>query len=135
MMSRVISGAAGICSLMLLLAPPASAGAQDDACAALMEARGALVSLLDTKDKAVQGSLEDKMVQASTKLDGVLAGMTGADAKTAADFKAVWIQFKATRDTEIMGAVFSGKVEDAKKIAMGIQAERLAKMRSIMSCK
>jgi hypothetical protein len=54
-------------------------------------------------------------------------GMTGADAKVAADFKAVWDQFKATRE--------KGNADDAKKIADGIQAKRLSKMWGIMSCK
>jgi hypothetical protein len=72
---------------------------------------------------------------ASTKLDSVLASMTGADAKMAADFKAVWDQFKATRDQEIIPAIYRGNADDAKKIADGIQAERLSKMWGIMSCK
>ena len=53
----------------------------------------------------------------------------------AADFKAVWDQFKATRDQEIIPAIYRGNADDAKKIADGIQAERLSKMWGIMSCK
>lgn len=100
-----------------------------------MEARGALVSMIDAKDRAAQDSLKAKVGQASAKLDGVLAGMTGADAKTAAEFKTVWEQFKTTRDNEIIPAVYAGKADEAKKLATGVQAERLGKMRSIMSCK
>ena len=61
--------------------------------------------------------------------------MTGADAKLAADFKAVWDQFKATREKEIIPAIYRGNVDDAKKIADGIQLDRLSKMWGIMSCK
>ena len=61
--------------------------------------------------------------------------MTGADTKAAADFKAVWDQFKATRDEEIIPAIYKGNADDAKKIADGIQLKRLSKMWSIMSCK
>ena len=50
----------------------------------------------------------------------LLAGMTGADAKVAADFKAVWDQFKATRENEIIPAIYKGNASDAKKIADGI---------------
>ena len=61
--------------------------------------------------------------------------LCGADAKRAADFKTVWDQFKATRDTEIIPAVYKGNANDARKIAGGIQLQRLSKMWGIMSCK
>ena len=47
------------------------------------------------------------MQAASTKLDTVLAGMTGAD-KLAAYFKPVWDQLKATRENEIIPENMSG---------------------------
>ena len=87
------------------------------------------------KDKSAQDAFNAKVQAASTKLDSVLAGITGADAKMAADFKAVWDQCKATRDQEIIPAIYRGNADDAKKIADGIQAERLSKMWGIMSCK
>jgi hypothetical protein len=70
-----------------------------------------------------------------TKLDSILAGMTGADAKVAADFRVVWDQFKATRDDEIIPAIHRGNADHAKKIADGIQLNRLSKMWHIMSCR
>jgi hypothetical protein len=91
--------------------------------------------MMNAKEKPAQDALNAKMQAASTKLDSVLAGMTGAQAKVAADFKAVWDQFKATRDKEIIPAIYKGNVDDAKKIASGIQFQRLSKMWSIMSCK
>jgi hypothetical protein len=48
-----------------------------------------------------------------------------ADAKVAADFKAVWDQFKTTREKEIISAIYKGSADHAKKIADGIQSERL----------
>ena len=75
------------------------------------------------------------MQEASTKLDPVLAGMTGADAKVAAEFKAVWDQFKTTQDNQIIPAIYKANADEAKKIADGIQSERLSKMWGIMSCK
>ena len=91
--------------------------------------------MINAKDKSAQDALNTKVQAASTKLDSVLAGMTGADAKVAADFKAVWDQFKATREKEIIPAISKGNAEEAKKIADGIQSERLSKMWNIMSCK
>jgi hypothetical protein len=87
------------------------------------------------KDKSAQDAWNVKVQAASTKLDSVLGGMTGADAKVASDFKAIWDQFKATRENEIIPAIYNGKAADAKKITDGIQAQRLSKMWSIMSCK
>ena len=106
-----------------------------DACAALVDARTSLYSMMSAKDKTEQDALNAKVQAASSKLNSVLAGMTGAQAKVAADFKAVWDQFKATREKEIIPAIYKGNADDAKKIASGVQSERLSKMWSIMSCK
>ena len=124
-----------VLGLGLAFAPAAWADGARDACVALVDARSALTLMMDAKDKSAQDALNAKVQAASTKLDSVLAGMTGADAKVAADFKVVWDQFKATRQNEIIPAIYAGKANDAKKIADGIQFERLSKMWVIMSCK
>jgi len=121
--------------LALALVRTAWADPASDACAALFSARIALYSMINAKDKSALDPLNEKMKAASTKLDSVLAGMTGADAKRAVDFKTVWDEFKATRDTEIIPAVYKGNAKDARKIYDGIQLQRLSKMWSIMSCK
>ena len=122
-------------SIGLAFVPAAWADPASDACAALVDSRGTLYSMLNAKDKAAQDAVKAQMQAASTKLDSALTSMSGADAKVAADFKAVWDQFKATREEEIMPAIYKGNVDDARKIADGIQSERIAKMWSIMSCK
>jgi hypothetical protein len=121
--------------LGLSIVPAAWADPASDVCASLVDARTALYSMMNAKDKSAQDALNVKVQAASTKLDSVLAGMTGTDAKMAADFKAVWDQFKATRDKEIIPAIYRGNTDGAKKITDGIQYERLSKMWSIMSCK
>jgi hypothetical protein len=115
--------------------PAASADPASDACAALANARAALYSMTLAKDKSAQDAWNAKVQAASATLDSVLARMTGADAKRAADFTAVWGQFKTTRDKEIIPAIYKGNSDEAKKIADGIQADRLAKMWAIMPCK
>jgi hypothetical protein len=115
--------------------PVAWADSASDACGALANARTALYSMINAKDKPAQDAFNAKVREASTKLDSVLASMTGADAKVAADFKGFWDQFKATRDNQIIPAIYKGNAAEAKKIADGIQSERLSKMWSIMSCK
>ena len=121
--------------LGLACAPAAWASPKSDACAALVDARNALYSMINAKDRSAQDALNTKVQAASTKLDSVLAGMTEADAKLAADFKAVWDQFKETREKEIIAAIHRGDTGDAKKIADGIQLNRLSQMWRIMSCK
>jgi hypothetical protein len=111
------------------------ADSASDACAALASARTALYSMINAKDKSAQDALNAKVQEASTKLESVLAGMTGINAKAAADFKTLWDQFRATRDNQIIPAIYKGNADEAKKIADGIQSERLSKMWSIMSCK
>jgi hypothetical protein len=124
-----------VLSFGLSLVPAASADPASDACAALADARNALYSMVNARDKFAQDALNAKVQAASTRLDSMLASMTGADAKVAADFKAVWDQFKATREKEIIPAIYKGNAAEAKKITDGIQYERLSKMWSIMSCK
>ena len=121
-------------SVGLAFAPAAWADNAREACAALVNARRALWSMIDAKEKSAQDTLTAKVQAASAKLDSVLTGMTGGDAKVAADFKAVWDQFKATRDNEIVPAIYNGNLDDAKKIADGVQFQRLSRMWSIMSC-
>jgi hypothetical protein len=119
----------------LAFVPAAWADPASDACAALASARTALYSMMLAKDKSAQDTWNARVQAASTKLDSVLAGISGADAKVASDFKAVWDQFKATRENEIIPAIYKGNAADAKKLVNGIQAQRLSKMWSIMSCK
>jgi hypothetical protein len=111
------------------------ADSASDACAALANARSALYAMTLAKQKSAQDGWNAKVQAASTKLDSVLTGMTGPDARAASDFKVVWDQFKATRETEIIPAIYKGNADEAKKLADGIQAERLSKMWGIMSCK
>ena len=100
----------GLAFVSAAWADPAS-----DACAALVEARGALYSMVNAKDKSAQDALNAKVQAASTKLDSVLAGMTGVQAKVAADFKVVWDQFKATREKEIIPAIYRRCQEDYQR--------------------
>lgn len=105
------------------------------ACTALGEARAHLVAMVDATDKYAQDDLKSKVHAASAKLDEVLAAMSkGPDAAKANEFKAVWEDFKKTRETEIIPRIYAGKKAEAKAIATGIQAERMKKMKGLMGC-
>jgi hypothetical protein len=109
-----------------------------DACAALMEARGHLVNMLASGDRAALDDLNGKVQAASGKLDGILNAMersyNAADSEKASAFKAVWSEFKNTRETGIIPALYAGKTADAKALASGIQAERMKKLKGTMGC-
>jgi hypothetical protein len=105
-----------------------------DACAALGEARTSLYSMLHAKDRSAQDALKAKVQAASTKVDAAVASMGNADAKMIADFNTIWDQFKATRDNEIIPAIYNGNIDDARKVANGVQFQRLSRMWSILSC-
>jgi chemoreceptor-like protein with four helix bundle sensory module len=121
--------------LGLAFVSAARADLASDACAALVDTRNALYSMLSANDKPAQDTLNVKVQAASTKLDTTLASMTGAQSKMAAEFKTVWDPFKATRDKEIIPAISKGNTDEAKKLANDIQLSRFSKMWSIMSCK
>ena len=132
--SRVIAVTTAI-GFGLAFVSAAWADPASNACAALVDSRSALYLMINAKEKSAQDALNTKVQAASTKLDSVLAGMIGADAKAAADFKAVWDQFKETREKEILPAIYKGNTGDARKIADSIQLDRLSHMWRIMSCK
>jgi hypothetical protein len=123
----------------LLVSQVALAGHADTIQAALTDARSNLVSMIDTADKAAQDGFHVKVAKASKDVD---AGIEAAlkDPATTADqagkykeFKATWEAFKNTRENEIVPAVRAGKTADAKAVAGGIQAERMKKMKGLLS--
>ena len=97
-----------VLGLGLAFTRAACADHRPETCTALVDARAALWSMMDAKDKSSQDSLNAKVQATSTKLDTVLAAKTGPEATLAAEFKAVWDQFKATREDEIIPAVYAG---------------------------
>jgi len=112
-----------------------AAATPESACANLAEARAQLVAMIAETDPAKLDDFKAKIKDASDKLDADLAAMaSGPDAAKAAAFAPVWQAFKETRETEIIPAVYAGKTADAKALATGIQAERMAQMKAAMGC-
>ena len=117
-----------------VLADPAA-----DVCAALRTTRIHLIALMGATDKLTLSNNETRLHAASDKLDAFLAAMlqgrNSQDAAKAAEFQPVWTAFKKTRESEIIPAVEAAKIEVARTIALGVQAERMRAMRTIMDCK
>jgi hypothetical protein len=61
-----------VLGLGLAFTPAAGADHRPEACTALVDARAALWSMMDAKDKSAQDALNAKVQAASTKLDTVL---------------------------------------------------------------
>lgn len=124
--------------MALVLMQATQAAQVSDILTGMTTARENLVKMLGEADKAKQGELK-KNVEAGTKAaDDALTAVL-ADAATSAEtkakleeFKKAWEEFKKTRDTDVIGALEAGKVEDAKKVATGIQAERFKKMKALL---
>jgi hypothetical protein len=122
-----------------LFAASALASPADSALSSLLKARESLVTLLATTDKAAQNALQSEIGKASKEVDGSLKAaisdktVSAEQASKYKAFKEIWEAFKKTRDSEIIPAIKAGKVEDAKALAKGVQAERFAKMKELLA--
>lgn len=124
-----------VVAVSMLVASVAFAAPANDTLSSILAARQSLVTMLDTADAAKQGTLETEIAKASKSADAAIAAGI-ADKATAAKFKelkTIWDAFKKTRDGEIVPAIKAGKVDAAKALAKGIQAERLGKMKEILA--
>jgi hypothetical protein len=97
-----------------------------------MEARLALLSMIEARDAATREALNVTVQTASRRLDWKLSQVGPGAVREAQKFQHVWERFKSTRQIEIIPAVFSGRTERARQIATGVQGERLANMKSIL---
>lgn len=97
----------------------------------LMDARRALLSMIEARERVVRDSLHEQVRSASGRLDRLLEQASGGGDRVAR-FRSVWEQFKATRQGEIIPAIYAGEIERARRVATGIQAERLARMRAYL---
>lgn len=108
-----------------------------DVKSALGDARSNLVDMVASTDKAEQDALKAKVDAATTALESATNGMLGDDNKDddgkLATFKKTWTDFKNTRETEIVPAIYAGDNAKAKEIATGIQKERMGVMNGVVS--
>ncbi|MEO5365109.1 MAG: hypothetical protein H7831_01870 [Magnetococcus sp. WYHC-3] len=115
---------------LALAAGGAEAGpVADEVKMAMGEARQNLVAMVGAADMAEYPQREMAIQAATAKVDATVA----AHPQALAAFNAVWMEFKNTRDTQIIPALKAGKVADAKALASGIQAERVKKMNEALS--
>lgn len=99
----------------------------------LSAARESLVTMLTNKDK--RGADQQKVVKDTA--DAVTAHLSKlkAPAGKEAQLKElveVWAAFKKTREVELVPAILAGKEDEAKKLAGGVQRERITRCQQLV---
>lgn len=122
---------------LLTLSIQAQAGQVADVKSSLMVARQNLVAMIEATDKVVMDKHKAEIAKATQALDGALASALTDYTQFAhkaglQDFKATWEAFKATRDGDIIPALYAGDKDKAKGLAKGVQAERFKKMTGLL---
>ena len=101
--------------------------------AELSAARESLVTMLTNKDK--RGADQQKIVKdTADKVSAHLAKLK-APAGKEAQFKELvdnWNAFKKTRETELVPAILAGKDDEARKLAGGVQKDRITKCQQMV---
>lgn len=111
----------------------ASANEFSDLRTELSAARESLVTMMTNKDK--RGADQQKIVKATA--DAVSAHLVKMKAPAGKDaqFKELvdtWNAFKKTREVELVPAILAGKDDEARKLAGGIQKERITKCQQLV---
>ncbi|MFM2065876.1 MAG: hypothetical protein RLZZ584_785 [Pseudomonadota bacterium] len=117
----------------LMLSPWAHANEFADLRGKLSAARESLITLLVNKDK--RGADHQKVVRdTADAVSAALAKLKAPPGKEA-QFKELvetWNAFKKTRETELVPAILAGKDEEARKVAGGIQKERITRCQQLV---
>jgi hypothetical protein len=118
----------------VLMSPMANANEFTDLRAELSAARESLVTMLVNKDK--RGADHQKVVKDTANAVSAHLAKMKAPAGKEAQFKELvdnWNAFKKTREQELVPAILAGKEDEAKKLAGGVQKERITKCQQMVS--
>ena len=99
----------------------------------LSAARESLVTMLVNKDK--RGTDHQKVVKDTADAVSAHLAKLKAPAGKEAQMKELvdtWNAFKKTREVELVPAILAGKDDEAKKLAGGIQKERITKCQQLV---
>ena len=99
----------------------------------LSAARESLVTMMVNKDK--RGADQQKLVKNTADAVSAALAKIKAPAGKEAQFKELaetWNAFKKTREVELVPAILAGKDDEAKKLAGGIQKERITKCQQLV---
>ena len=121
-----------ICTLFV--APAVHANDFDDLRGSLSAARESLVTMLLNKDK--RGVDQQKLVKETADAVSTKLAKMKAPAGKEAQFKELvdtWNAFKKTREVELVPALLAGKEDEARKLAGGVQKERITKAQQLVA--
>ena len=99
----------------------------------LSAARESLVTMMVNKDK--RGADQQKLVKSTADAVSAALAKIKTPAGKEAQFKELvetWNAFKKTREVELVPAILAGKDDEAKKLAGGIQKERITKCQQLV---
>lgn len=104
----------------------------------IVQARAYLLAMMDATNKAALDRQGTFVAEATQKADAALVTAMADPAQTAnatklKELQSVWDQFKATRDQEIIPALYADNVSKAQELAKGIQADRFKKMTGLLN--
>jgi hypothetical protein len=100
----------------------------------LSAARESLITMMLHKDQ--RGPDQQKLVKDTADAVSAHLAKIKAPAGKEAKFKELvetWAAFKSTREKDLVPAILKGKDDEAKKIAGGIQKERITKCQTLTS--
>lgn len=116
------------------LAVPANAGEFGDLRPKLGAARESLIAMMLHKEQ--RGADQQKLVKETADAVSAQLAKMKAPAGKEAQFKELvetWAAFKKTRETELVPLILKGNDEEAKKLASGIQKERITKCQNLIN--
>ena len=97
------------------------------------EVRAVLVAMTGETDKIKIDRYHETIKEISSLIDRDflewLSHDSGAEIiATVSELKSTWEAFRNTRDTQIIPFIYEGRMQEAKELALGIQAERYKKL-------
>ncbi len=131
MIRRLLASAAMLGALCAAL--PVHANEFSELRGQLSAARESLVTMMVNKDK--RGPDQQKLVKETADAVSARLAKMKAPAGKEAQFKELqqtWDAFKKTREAELVPAILSGKEDEARKLAGGIQKERITKAQQLV---
>ena len=131
MIRNLLALCIAVCALTA--APAVYANEFADLRGSLSAARESLVTMMLNKDK--RGADQQKVVkETADAVSAKLAKMKAPSGKES-QFKELvetWNAFKKTREAELVPAILAGKEDEARKLAGGVQKERITKAQQLV---
>jgi methyl-accepting chemotaxis protein len=99
--------------------------------------RAALVTMMAETDRAKQEAQHQNIKQFTSEIDQLFAKLEKLDwidqeiIKAISEMKSTWEAFRDTRDNQLIPAIYDGRIEDARALALGVQAQRFKKFTSL----